>query len=312
MDRIVDIATDGLHLSAYRGLMLLSRDREEIGRVALDDVAAVIVHAHGVTWTTSLAVELAARGAVLVLCANNHAPVAYLTAIDGHHAQNARLRAQWDAPRPLFKRAWQQIVMAKVRMQASLLAAHGRDEASALQFLSDRVRSGDPDNMEAQAARRYWPALFGPDFRRDRAAGGINGLLNYGYTVMRAMVARSIVASGLHPSIGLHHANRLNAFALADDLVEPFRPLVDALVHQLNDDGVELLDRDAKRRLTGLVTADLEIAGAVSPVTVCVQRLTQSLAASFESGRLALQLFMPPSPLGWQAIARHCPEGETV
>lgn len=312
MDRIVDIATDGLHLSAHRGLMRLTLDKQELGRVALDDIAAVIVHAHGVTWTTSLAVELAARGAMLVLCANNHAPVAYLTAIDGHHAQNARLRAQWDAPRPMFKRAWQQIVVAKVRMQASLLDALGRDEASALMFLADRVRSGDPDNIEAQAAKRYWPALLGKDFRRDRDAEGANALLNYGYTVMRAMIARSVVASGLHPTIGLHHANRLNAFALADDLVEPFRPLVDATVHHMLGQGVAGLDRDAKRRLTGLITADLDLAGAVSPVSVCAQRLAQSLAATFETGKLSLSLFTPPSPLSWQAIASHLPDGETT
>ncbi len=312
MDRIVDIATDGLHLSAYRGLMLLSLDEQEVGRVALDDIAAIIIHAHGVTWTTSLAVELAQRGAIMVLCGNNHAPVAYLTAIDGHHAQNARLRAQWEAPRPLFKRAWKQIITAKVKMQASLLAAHGRDEANALLFLADRVRSGDPDNIEAQAARRYWTALFGTEFRRDRASDGSNALLNYGYTVMRAMIARSVMAAGLHPSIGLHHANRLNAFALADDLVEPFRPLVDAVVHHMHADGLVAVDREAKQRLTGLITADLDLAGAVSPVSICAQRLAQSLAASFESGQLALSLFTPPAPLAWHAIARHLPDGETV
>lgn len=310
MDRIVDIATDGLDLSVTRGFMAVGQGGGEVGRVPLDDIAAVIVHAHGVSWTTNLAVQLARRGAVMVLCAANHAPVAMTLPVEGHHAQNARFRAQWDAPRPLTKRAWQRIVAAKLTMQASLLLTLGREEGEAIAAMAARVRSGDPDNLEAQAARRYWPALLGADFRRDRASGGTNALLNYGYTIMRALVARSIVAAGLHPTIGLHHANRLNAFALADDLVEPFRPLVDAVVRQLVEEGAGELDSSAKARLTALTAADCALAGAVSPVSVCAQRLAQSLALSFERGRLDLALFSPPDPLGWSAIARHVPDGE--
>src|SRR3546814_134758 len=178
MDRIVDIATDDLHLSAYRGFLVASLDRQEQGRVALDDIQAVIVHAHGVTWTTSLVVALAERGAIMVMCAANHSPVAIMSPIDGHHAQAARMRAQWEAPRPLFKQLWQKIIVAKISMQASLLGAQGRDEANALTLIARRVRSGDPDNLEAQAARKYWPALLGSDFRRDQNADGPNALLN--------------------------------------------------------------------------------------------------------------------------------------
>lgn len=180
MDRIVDIATDDLHLSAYRGFLVVSLDRQEQGRVALDDIQAIIVHAHGVTWTTSLVVALAERGAIMVMCAANHSPVAIMSPIDGHHAQAARMRAQWDAPRPLFKQLWQKIIVAKITMQASLLAAQGRDETDALGLMARRVRSGDPDNLEAQAARKYWPALMGSAFRRDQNADGVNALLNYG------------------------------------------------------------------------------------------------------------------------------------
>lgn len=309
MDRIVDIATDSVHLSAHRGLLVVALDRKEIGRVALDDIAAVIVHAHGVTWTTNLVVKLAERGAMMVLCAANHAPAAMMVPVEGHHAQNARFRAQWDASRPFRKRAWQAIVKAKIGNQGSLLSALGRDEGQALSLMAERVKSGDTANAEAQAARRYWPALLGPEFRRDRDAGGANALLNYGYTVMRAAVARSVIAAGLHPTIGLHHANRLNAFALADDLVEPFRPLVDAAVHQMVEEGAEGLDGAAKARLAALLSADLELQGSTTPVTVAIQRLAQSLAASFEQGRVDLALFRPPEPLAWTAIARHIPDG---
>lgn len=310
MDRIVDVATDGVHLSAHRGLLIVTLDREEVGRVALDDIAAVIVHAHGVTWTTSLVVKLAQVGAMMVLCSANHAPVAMMVPVEGHHAQNARFRAQWDVSLPFRKQAWKTVVQAKIRNQGSLLSALGREEGQALLLMAERVKSGDPANSEAQAARRYWPALLGPQFRRDRDASGANALLNYGYTVMRAAVARSVIAAGLHPTIGLHHANRLNAFALADDLVEPFRPLVDAVVRQMVEDGESNLDGLAKARLAALLSADLDLQGATTPVSVAIQRLAQSLAASFEKRRVELAIFQPPTPLAWNAIARHVPDGE--
>ncbi len=310
MDRIVDISTDNVHLSAHRGFLFIALKGEELGHVPLDDVAALIVHAHDVTWTTNLVVKLAERGAMMVLCAANHAPVAMTIPIDGHHAQNARFRAQWDTPKPFLKQAWKAIVTAKVRNQASLLLALGRPEGDALAYMAERIRSGDPDNIEAQAARRYWPALMGEGFRRDRGAEGANALLNYGYTIMRAMLARAVVAAGLHPTIGLHHANRLNAFALADDLVEPFRPLVDAVVRQIVDEGTHEVDRAAKARLAALISADVELMGVTSPVSVAAQRLAQSLAASFENSTLSLALFTTPQPLAWSAIARHVPDGD--
>lgn len=302
MDRIVDIATDGLHLSAYRGFLIVRLDGQEQGRIALDDICAVIVHAHGVTWTTNLPVELARRGAIVALCAANHAPVALISPIDGHHAQAARMRAQWDAPRPLMKQLWRRIVVAKIAMQASLLAARGKFEANALSMMARRVRSGDADNLEAQAARRYWPALMGPDFRRDQNADGANALLNYGYTIMRSCIARSIIAAGLHPTIGLHHHNRLNGFALADDLVEPFRPLVDSLVRRMVDEGVDAVTSEAKLRLARLIGHDVRIGGNVSPVSVACQRLAQSLARSFEDRKQALMLFDPPDALSWASF----------
>jgi len=304
MDRIVDIATDGLHLSAHRGFLIVARDREEQGRVALDDVHALIVHAHGVTWSTNLVVALAERGAIMVLCGPNHAPIALMTPIDRHHAQGGRMRAQWEAGEPLRKQLWRKIVQAKIAMQASLLDATGADGGDALRFMVRRVRSGDPDNQEAQAARRYWSALFGLDFRRDRDASGANALLNYGYAVMRATVTRSIIAAGLHPSIGLHHKSGVNSFALADDLVEPFRPLVDAVVRRMGAEGVDVVTPASKRPLAHLIGADLRLRGAVSPVSVAAQRLAGSLARSFETGTPSLTLFDPPDPLGWNALGR--------
>jgi CRISPR-associated protein Cas1 len=304
MDRIVDIATDGRHLRLFRGLMLVEERGEEVGRIALDDVHAVIVHAHGTTWSTNLVAALAQRGAPIVFCGANHSPVAVTLPVEGNHAQGARMLAQWNAGRPLMKQLWRLVVMAKIRTQASLLEARGVREADALHFLARRVRSGDPENIEAQAAKRYWPLLMGQGFRRDRDAADVNALLNYGYAVMRATIARAVVAAGLHPTIGIHHANRGNAFALADDLVEPFRPLVDALALRMAQEGVTELDPMAKRRFAGLIAFDLRVSGEASPVSVAAQRLAQSLARAFETGAPALSLFDPPSAMEWGSLGR--------
>ncbi len=294
MERIVDIASDGQHLSAYRGFLMVSKDREEIGRIPLDDVAAVIVHAHGVTWSTNLIVALAERGALMVLCGSNHAPVAVCTPLDGHHGQNARMRAQWETGKPLAKQLWREIVVAKIHWQAAVLESRGVP-ADAFDMLSRRVRSGDPDNVEAQAARRYWPLLMGEDFRRDREAAGVNGLLNYGYTVLRSLVARSVVAAGLHPSIGIHHANRGNAFALADDLIEPFRPLVDAMAVQLVVRGCPDVTSEAKRAFAGLIAVDLPGENGTTTVSGAATRLAQSLCRCFEAGKVS-DLLLPRAP----------------
>lgn len=304
MDRIVDIATDGRHLSLYRGFLLVEGQGEEVGRIPLDDIHALIVHAHGTTWSANLVAALAGRGAPIVYCGTNHAPVAVTLPLEGHHAQNARFRAQWDASLPLRKQLWRKVVSAKIAMQGSLLAARGVSGSEAFPLIARRVKSGDSDNLEAQAARRYWPLLMGPEFRRDRDSPGANALLNYGYAVMRATVARAVVAAGLHPTIGIAHANRGNALALADDLIEPFRPLVDAVVVDLLERGIETLDPPTKRRFARMIAFDLRLGTEMSPVSLAAVRLAQSLARAFESGRPALQIFDAPTVAEWTALAQ--------
>lgn len=297
MDRIVDIATDGRHLSVKRGFMVISEKSREVGRVPLDDIVAVIIHAHGITWSTNLMVALAERGAIVLLCGSNHAPVAVCSPLEGHHAQGARIRAQWESSKPFAKQLWQRIVISKIRWQAAVLESRGLS-ASAFDTLARKVRSGDPENVEAQAARRYWPLLLGDDFRRDREAAGANALLNYGYAILRSLCARAVVAAGLHPSIGIHHSNRGNAFALADDLVEPFRPLVDVLVVRMLAEGTTTLSPNAKRAFAGLIALDIPGADGTTTVSMAALRLTQSLANCFQSGRVSdLVLPAPPSPL---------------
>jgi CRISP-associated protein Cas1 len=301
MERVVDISTDGQHLSVFRGFLVVEKDRQEVGRVPLDDIAAVIVHAHGITYSNNLFVALAERAVLVVICAANHAPVSCFWPMSGHHAQGARMRAQWDSGVPLAKQLWKQLVIAKIHNQASVLRTNGQPDG-ALESLARTVRSGDPENIEAQAARRYWPLLFGEDFRRDRNASGINAMLNYGYTVLRAVTARSIIASGLHPTIGLHHHNRGNSFALADDLMEPFRPFVDQAVLKLLSRDIVDIEPASKRALAGLIAFDLDYADGTSPLGVAVLKTANSLARSFEEGAIQLLLPDPPSPLALAGI----------
>ena len=296
MDQIIDIATDGRHLSRDRGFLKVSENGAEIGRTPLDQIAGVIVHAHGTTWSTSLLTELAERGAPVVLCANNHAPKSVLLPLEGHHAQGARMRAQWRAKAPLVKQAWKQVVTAKVAMQTAALDAVG-EPAAPLSMMMRKITSGDSTNIEAQAARYYWPRMMGPDFRRDAGQGGENALLNYGYTVLRAATARAVVAAGLHPTIGLFHSNRSNAFALADDLMEPFRPLVDCTVRTLVARSGIQVDTNAKHNLARLIATDLPLGDCFTPVSVALMKLATSLGQSFEVGKLSLALPRPPDAL---------------
>lgn len=303
MQRVVDLSTDGLHVAVHRGFLTVSKDREEMGRVALDDIGGVIAHAHGLTWSNTVFTRLSERSVPVVLCGANHAPVACVWPLDGNHLQGARLNAQVDASRPLAKRVWRDVVVAKIRMQGAVLASVGA-ESGAFEALARKVRSGDPENVEAQAARRYWRALLGPDFRRDQAGDGANAMLNYGYTVLRASVSRAICAAGLHPSIGLHHSNRANAFALADDLMEPYRPIVDRAVYNLVHDGFVEVSPDTKTALAALTTLDIPSPQGMSPLHVHATRLTQQLAALFSKEAESLDLPAPPDPLTLSGLAR--------
>jgi CRISPR-associated protein Cas1 len=294
--RIVEIAEDGRHLSVLRGFMVVSAEREEIGRVPLDDIGVVLVNAHGASYSNNLIVELAKRGASLVACGPNHQPVAWLWPVVGHHAQALRMLSQTQATKPFGKRLWQTLVRAKIEQQGAVLAALGK-RGEGFRLLARQVASGDPVNLEAQAARRYWPLMFGEEFRRDREAPGVNGLLNYGYTILRSATARAVVSAGLHPSLGIHHRNRANDMCLVDDLMEPFRPLVDLHVARLVAAGVDGVTREAKQTLAAITIADMQTAKGVTPLATCLDRLATSLGQSFETGKAELDLPLAPLPL---------------
>ncbi|SHL56341.1 CRISPR-associated protein, Cas1 family [Nitrosospira sp. Nsp11] len=297
--RIVEVADDRRHLFLSRGFLVIrdtEGDRKELGQVPLDDIAAVIANAHGLSYTNNLLVALAERGVPFVLCAANHNVVGMLWTIDGNYQQAKRFDAQVAASQPLIKRLWAEIVKSKLQQQAAALEATGAPDIP-LSSLIRRVRSGDPDNLEAQGARRYWGLLFGNDFRRDQQAGGLNAMLNYGYTILRAATARAVVAAGLHPTLGLHHSNEGNAMRLVDDLLEPFRPMIDLKVWQLQKQGENLVTPESKRALVRTLYDDMQTSVGATPVMVCAQKLAISLAQIFMGGKEKLDLPLPGLPL---------------
>lgn len=292
LGRIVEIAHDRRHLCVQRGFLVVRNSgcaQGEVGHVALDDIAAVIANAHGLSYSNNLLVALAERGAPFVLCGRNHQVAGMLWPADGNFEQSRRMDAQLAATRPTQKRLWAELIRAKLQQQAAVLQVLGRADAP-LTALVGRVRSGDPDNLEAQGAQRYWKLLHGPAFRRDTSAGGLNAMLNYGYTVLRAATARAVVAAGLHPGLGLFHRNASNPMRLVDDLMEPFRPLIDLAVWSLHESGCQQVDDTSKRQLAHALYADVETGVGLTPVIVCLQQLATSLVGVYlgEARSLAL------------------------
>jgi len=305
--RIVEVADDRRHLFMQRGFLVVQDtegDRKELGQVPLDDIAAVIANAHGLSYTNNLLVALAQRGAPFVLRPPNHIAVGALLPIEGNFGQSHRIEAQITASQPTHKRLWAAIVRSKLEQQAAALEAAGAPTAP-LTALTTKVKSGDPENIEAQGARRYWGLLFGDVFRRDQDGGtDINALLNYGYTVLRACTARSVIAAGLHPSIGLHHSHDNNAMRLVDDVMEPFRPVIDLKVWQLKRTQEDHVNPDTKRALVRTLYDDMQSDAGATPVMVCVQKLATSLALVYTGQRDKLDLPLPGLPLALASALR--------
>lgn len=301
--RIIEVADDRRHLFLSRGFLVVQDtegERKELGQIPLDDIAAVIANAHGLSYTNNLLVALAERCAPFVLCAANHNAVGMVMTIDGNYQQAKRFDAQLAATQPLIKRMWADIVKSKLQQQAAALEAAGAPHVP-LQALVKKVRSGDPENFEAQGAKRYWGLLFGDDFCRDQQGGGINAMLNYGYTVLRAATARAVIAAGLHPTIGLHHSNEGNAMRLVDDLMEPFRPMIDLKAWQLSKQGETMITPESKRALVKTLYDDMQTNAGATPVMVCAQKLAVSLAQTFMGEREKLDLPLPGLPLNLAA-----------
>lgn len=292
--QILELNRTGLAVHKRRGFLAVDDGGTEAGRIGLDDVEAVLAASPGLMWSNTALAELAARQVPVMVLGPAFTPVAVVLPLDGHHAQAERFRAQADATLPLRKQAWATLVRHKIAAQADALDRVGAP-SERLRRLLVAVRSGDPDNREAQAAQAYWPLMMGRGFRREHAAGGANAMLNYGYAVLRAGTARAIVAAGLHPSLSLHHKSGGDALALADDLMEPFRPTVDLIVHRLiaaGRTGVE----DSREDLVACLNADFPTRNGSTPLSQVLVRLTQSLASSFLDRKLKLDFPSRPIP----------------
>lgn len=276
MDRIIEIAQDNRYLAVDRGFMTVSENGREIGRVPIDQIGSVIANAHGVTYSNNLLVRLADQGAPLVVCGANHVPVSVVLPLESHHLQGDIITAQAALKPAALNRFWKEIIRAKLTQQAAVLTACGTVDTP-LRYMAKQVKNGDPENLEGQGAKYYFQSLFGKDFRRDRGQSGINAMLNYGYTILRSAVIRSIVAAGLHPSLGIHHCNQYNAMRLADDLMEPFRPLVDFCVYRLPNKS-DTVTTEIKQRLVAVLSCTAQTSKGSCEINYLIENLAVSLA----------------------------------
>ena len=234
--RTVEISNGPVHLSISRGQMKLSYQKEEMHSIPVEDIGLLVLSHPAISYTHALLYQLLEHNVVILFCNASHLPEGMLLPFEHNQVYSERLQFQVDSKIPLKKRLWKQVVQAKIKAQSRLLIQKHGDDAG-LNHMVSKVKSGDPSNVEAQAAKRYWKHLFPKEgFKRDPDQPFANSLLNYGYAVIRAAVARSLTAAGLHPSIGLHHHNKYNPYCLADDMMEPLRPIVDAAIYELYEE----------------------------------------------------------------------------
>lgn len=255
----------------------------------IEDIGVVVLDHKQITITQGALEALLENNSAVITCDSSHMPVGLLLPLVGNTTQNERFRDQLDSSLPLRKQLWQQTMQQKIKNQAAVLRKCSDAETKCMMAWANDVRSGDPDNYEARAAVYYWKSLFGhiPGFIRDREGVAPNNLLNYGYAILRAVIARSLVASGLLPTLGIHHHNRYNAYCLADDIMEPYRPYVDRLVYDIAEQyGVDVeLSKDIKTELLSIPTLDVVIGGKRSPLMIAATQTTASLYKCF-SGEL--------------------------
>lgn len=285
------------YLSLRNGQLVVKLEKhdnepEKQASIPIEDIGVVVLDHRQITLTHGAMAALVDNNAAVVTCNDSHMPTGILLPLDGHTVQSERFSDQINASLPLRKQLWQQTVQQKIINQAALLAElHGIEVGNMKRWASE-VRSGDSTNLEGRAAAFYWSRMFPsiPDFTRSRDGDYPNPLLNYGYAILRAVIARALVSSGLLPTLGIHHHNRYNAYCLADDIMEPYRPYVDRLVVQTMAECCDVeITTDIKRRLLTIPTLEVRIGGERRPLMVAASQTTASLARCFagESRRVA-------------------------
>ncbi len=255
---------------------------KEKRQVPIEDIGLIVLDHYQVKISNAILQSLTENNAAIVVCDQKHLPAAAMLPFASHHAFTEKIYFQLESSLPLRKNLWQQTITAKIKNQAALLETFGVETAN-LRLWAKEVRSGDPDNLEARAAAYYWEKYLS-GFRRHRYGEPPNNLLNYGYAILRAVVARALVASGMLPAVGIHHRNKYNPFCLADDIMEPFRPYVDKLVMDISEevDEIDELTPAIKAKLLAVPVIDIVIDSQSSPLMVGVQRTTASLMKCFE------------------------------
>jgi CRISP-associated protein Cas1 len=272
------------HLSTKdQQLLIKEKETGELIRSAsIEDLGFVVIDHPQISIGSSLLQRLSENNVAVIFCDDKHHPSSMLLHLDTHHIQAERFREQIAASEPLRKQLWQQTVKAKILNQAEVLESTGA-EAAYLKSLTARVTSGDSTNMEGQASRAYWQLLFGRNFRRERYGMPPNPSLNYGYAIIRAGVARALAGTGLLPTLGIHHHNKYNSFALADDIMEPYRPFVDLLVWKQKQsvDDYHNIHKERKAEFVSLLSSDALMNKERSPMMIAMQTTAASLAKCF-------------------------------
>ena len=293
--RTIDVASPAV-LRIQLGQLMIARGGFAEAAIPVEDIGVLLIDQQIATYTHAVLVQLAEAGACVILCNEKHLPCAVQLPLAANDLLTERLLGQIGIGRPKKKRLWQQVVRAKIAAQAANLEspAIGSADSGRLRNLVTEVASGDPTNVEGQAARIYWASLFGDQFRRQRGGQWPNAILNYGYAVMRAAVARALAGAGLHPALGIHHHNRGNPFCLADDLMEPLRPMVDAaacgLISAGCGDDEPAVTPAAKRVMLGLLARHVDMADQGGPLMAQLHRMAASLWSCYAGEREALDL----------------------
>lgn len=259
--------------------------KDAVRTIPIEDIGVVVLDNPRISVTSGVLEALLENNSAVIACDNRGLPTGLLLPLSGNTVQNERFRTQLDSSLPLRKQLWAQTVVAKINNQATVLDSCAHAEVGCIRAWARDVRSGDPDNLEARAAAYYWKNIFPsvPDFVRDREGIPPNNLLNYGYAILRAVIARALVSSGMLPTLGIHHHNRYNAYCLADDIMEPYRPYVDRLVVDIMNrfEDISELTKEIKYNLLGIPTLDVVIEGRRSPLMIAASQTTASLYRCF-------------------------------
>jgi len=290
--RIVEISSARTHLSIKYSQLIIREEGKQVGSIPCEDIGVLLVDHQGTSYTHCVFTELLRYGAAVVLCGENHHPTGMLLPIESNTLQTERFRQQIEVKEPVKKRLWRQIIRAKIKHQAKL-AGKDSDIYPILMLLRHKIRSGDPENIEAQASKKFWLVyLQQVEFHRDIDGPPPNNLLNYGYMVMRAAVARALCSAGLLPSLGIHHRNRYNAFCLADDMLEPFRGFVEHKVRDICErEGIpDELTQPIKAQILELLYEPVTIGDFTGPLMVALHRTAASLQRCFAGEQKELEL----------------------